>query len=99
VPGSACHPSVREPYRLRVSGPASRTLEKLPDRIAIAIVEILTERLVKNPRRLGKPLSGSFSGLWVARVKNYRIRFWIDDDTRAIVVLHVAPRPDAYRPD
>jgi hypothetical protein len=31
---------------------------KVPDRIAVALVEFMTVRLVENPRRIGKPLIG-----------------------------------------
>lgn len=81
-----------EPHNLRISGPAARALEKLPDRMAFAVVEFLTGRLLRNPRRLGKPLSGQFRGLWAARVQDYRIRYRIEDISRT-------RRADAYRPE
>lgn len=86
-----------EPYRLAVAGPAARSLEKLPERIAIALVEFMTGRLLENPQRIGKPLVGRFVGLHTARVLDYRVRCRIDEQTRTVVV-HVAARADAYRP-
>lgn len=88
-----------EPYELKVAGPALRTLDKVPDRIGVALVEFMTVRLVENPRRIGKPLTGRFAGLYSARVRDYRIRYRIEESTRTVVVVHVAPRADAYRPD
>jgi hypothetical protein len=47
-----------EPYRLKVAGPAARSLEKVPERIAAAVVEFMTGRLPENPKRIGKPFVG-----------------------------------------
>lgn len=47
-----------EPYRLKVTGPAARALEKVPERFAAAVVEFRTGRLLENPQRIGKPLLG-----------------------------------------
>ena len=88
---------VPEQYQLKVAGPAARTMEKLPERIAPAVIEFITGRLLDNPHRIGKPLLGRFAGLYAARVRDYRIRYRIDEDTRTVVVLHVARRADAYR--
>jgi mRNA interferase RelE/StbE len=88
-----------EPYELKVAGPAVRALARIPDRIGLALVEFMTERLVENPHRIGKPLMGKFAGLYAARVRDYRIRYRIEESTRTVVVLHVAQRADAYRPE
>lgn len=88
---------VPERDQLKVAGPAARTIQKLPERIAPAVVEFMTGRLLDNPRRSGKPLLGRFAGLHAARVRDYRIRYRIDEDTRTVVVVHVARRADAYR--
>ena len=85
-------------YRLEVAGPALRALEKVPERVAPALVEFMTGRLLDNPQRLGKPLLGRFTGLYAARVRDYRIRYRIVEDAGIVVVLHVAPRSEAYRP-
>jgi len=56
-----------EPYRLRVAGPAVRALERMPERVAPALVEFMTGQLLDNPQRIGKPLVGRFAGLYAAR--------------------------------
>ena len=88
-----------EPYQVRVTGPALRCIDRLPRRVAAAVVEFVTGRLVDSPARIGKPLRGRFAGLYAARVGEYRVRYRIDDDVRVVVVLHVAHHADAYRPD
>jgi len=62
------------------------------------VVEFMTGRLLENPQRFGKPLLGRFAGLHAARVQDHRIRYRIDEDSRTVVVVHVGPRSDAYRP-
>ncbi len=59
----------------------------------------MTVRLVENPQRIGKPLMGKFTGLYAARVQEYRVRYRIDEARRTVVVLYMGHRADAYRPD
>ena len=87
-----------ERYQLKVAGPAARKIENLPERIAFAVVEFISGRLLDNPQRIGKPLVGRFAGLYAARVRDYRIRYRIEEGSRTVVVVHVASRGDAYRP-
>ncbi len=87
-----------EAYQLKVAGPAARGSEKVPERVAAALVEFMTGRLLENPHRIGKPLLGRCAGLRAARVQDYRVRYRIDEDSRTVVVVHVGPRSDAYRP-
>jgi mRNA interferase RelE/StbE len=85
-------------YHLRVSGSARRQLERLPERVAVAIVEFITTTLVKNPARLSKPLTGELEGLRSARRGDYRVLLWIDEDAATVVIVRVAHRADVYRP-
>ncbi len=50
-----------------------------------------------DPRTLGKPLVGSFSGLWRYRVGNYRIIASIEDQDVQILIVKVAHRKEVYR--
>ena len=88
-----------ERYRLALTGPASRGLDKAPERTAVALIEFMTSRLLDNPQRIGKPLRGDFAGLYAARLQGYRVRYRIDDEHGTVVVVHVGPRADAYRPE
>lgn len=85
-------PRVPEPYQLKIAGPAARSLEKVPERVAAAVVKFISGRLLENPQRIGKPLLGRFAGLHAARVQEYRVRYRINEDTRTVVV--VRPTPD-----
>jgi len=85
-------------YRLQVSASARRQLHRLPDRVAVAIVEFITTVLAENPARLSKPLTGEFEGLRSARRGDYRVLLWIDEDASTVVIVRVAHRADVYRP-
>lgn len=85
-----------ETWRLLIAGPAARNIERLPERYATAIVELLPA-IAANPRRLGKPLRFELEGRWVARRGPYRIVYSLDEKARIVNVLAVAHRADIYR--
>ncbi len=59
-------------------------------------IEIKVANL-EDPRSLGKPLSGSLSGLWRYRVGSYRIIASIEDLDIRILVVKIAHRKEVYR--
>ena len=85
-------------YGLLVTPPAQRALDRLPERVAAAIAELLTGDLVATPRRVGKPLRRELAGIWSARRGSYRVLYEIDEEKRRVVVLRVDHRADIYRP-
>ena len=88
-----------EPYRLRVSANAARTIQnKLPDAVATAVVEFITGTLLGNPYRVGKALRNELKGIHSARRGAFRILYEIDDGTQFVTVLRVEHRADVYRP-
>jgi mRNA-degrading endonuclease RelE of RelBE toxin-antitoxin system len=85
-------------YRLRVTGPAERQLDRLPDGTAAAIVEFMLGALLHNPHRLGGELQRELAGMRSARRGMYRIIYEIDESQRLVVVLRIEHRATAYRP-
>jgi mRNA-degrading endonuclease RelE of RelBE toxin-antitoxin system len=86
------------PYELRVTGPAQRQLERLPEGTAAAIVEFMLSALVDSPYRVGGRLQRELAGLHSARRGSYRVVYEIDDGQRAVVVLRIDYRSRVYRP-
>jgi len=83
-----------------VTAPAVRAIrETLPEAVAFAVIDFITGPLLENPRRVGAPLREELDGVWSARRGTYRIPYRIDDDNSEVVVLRVAHRRDAYRPN
>ena len=84
------------PWRVVVSGPAARDLERLPEKAAAAIVETF-QTIAADPRTVGKPLRLELEGLWSARRGPYRVIYRIDEDEQVVVVVAVGHRADVYR--
>jgi mRNA interferase RelE/StbE len=78
---------------------ALNELRKLDHLVQRRIVKFLQERVSgqRNPRESGKPLSGDKVELWRYRIGDYRLICHIDDEKRAVLVLRVAHRKQAYR--
>jgi mRNA interferase RelE/StbE len=86
-------------YDLVVTPPARRALaEVLPEPIAAAAIEFVTNTLVQNPHRVGKPLRFELAGVWAARRGTYRVLYRINEKNHEVVVLRIEHRRDAYRP-
>lgn len=88
-----------EAYELVMAPPARRAVaEGLPEAVAAAVIDFLTETLVVEPRRVGKPLRGELFGIYSARRGTYRVLYRIREQQHEVVVLRVEHRRDAYRP-
>lgn len=84
-------------YRLGVAATAERSLARLPESVATAIVEFLLGALVDAPRRVGHPLQRELAGLWAARRGPYRVVYSVDEDDLVVNVLRIDHRADVYR--
>jgi mRNA-degrading endonuclease RelE of RelBE toxin-antitoxin system len=85
-------------YALRVTGPAERQLDRLPEGTAAAIVEFMLGALLENPHRLGGQLQRELAGMRSARRGVYRIICEIDDGKHLVIVYRIEHRATAYRP-
>lgn len=83
-------------WRVEVSSAAGRALGRLPDKVAVAVVEFITATLPTDPYRLSKPLREPLSGWRVARRGGYRVVFEIVEDESVLHVGRVEHRADVY---
>ncbi|MGH3491662.1 MAG: type II toxin-antitoxin system RelE family toxin [Sciscionella sp.] len=91
--------SQEDEYELVLTPLARRALtERLPEGVAAAVIDFLTTALVRQPRRVGKPLRDELAGVWAARRGTYRVLYRLREDTREIIVVRIEHRKDAYRP-
>jgi mRNA interferase RelE/StbE len=91
---------VSEPqdYELLVTPPARRALtDQLPQPVAVAVIDFLTTALLREPRRVGKPLRGALAGVHSARRGTYRVLCRVRDEHHEVVVLRIDHRRDVYR--
>lgn len=84
-------------YELKVAASVERTLARLPEFAAAAIVEFMTGPLLENPQRVGKPLMLELAGYCGARRGAYRVVYRIDETERTVLVVRVDHRADVYR--
>lgn len=77
---------------------AERSLSRLPEKVAAAVVEFLLGPLLEAPERVGHPLRGELHGLMAARRGPYRVVYEIDRERREVHVLRLDHRADVYRP-
>lgn len=85
-------------WDLVVAGSARRGLDRLPAKVAIAVLDFLVGPLIENPRRVGEALLGDLAGLHSARVGAYRVVYEIDATDRVVRVIYIDHRADVYRP-
>lgn len=79
---------------LRLTRRATDDLSAFPRQVQEAVVETL-EALALDPETVGKALVGRLSGLWSARVGNYRVLYTIE--RRGVIVRAIRHRGVAYR--
>jgi len=84
-------------YRLLVTPPALRGLDRLPGPAAAAVAEFLVGDLIRAPYRVGKPLRGDLLGTWSSRRGPYRVVYSIDETAGLVAVLRIDHRADVYR--
>lgn len=90
--------SSQRPYELVVTPPAQRAIaSKLPEAVAVAVIDFLTTALIENPQRMGKQLRDDLAGIWSARRGTYRVLYRINDEMHEVIVLRIEHRRDAYR--
>lgn len=85
-------------FELRVAPGAARSIERLPEAVATAVVEFLTGPLVREPARVGRPLTRQLAGYWSARRGAYRVVYAIDQIYSLVLVVRIDHRADVYRP-
>lgn len=85
-------------WDLAMAGPARRAIDRLPSKIAVAVLDFILGPLLENPGRVGKPLRGELEGLHSARIGAYRVVYEIDDVGTVVNVLYIDHRVDIYRP-
>ena len=87
-----------EPYELRTTFTVRRALsETLPEAVAAAAYEFITDPLLADPHRIGKRLLPPMDDRFSVRRGTYRVIYRIDDKTRVVTVVDVAHRRDVYR--
>lgn len=88
----------RSRWELVVAPSAERSLMRLPEKAAAAVVEFMVGPLTEDPKRVGHRLRGELEGLWAARRGPYRVVYEIEEPAREVRVLRIDHGADVYRP-
>ncbi len=88
-----------EAYELGTAPPARRALATLlPVDAAAAAAEFITGPLLRELRRVGKPLGAELAGIYSARLaREWRVLYEIDEAKHAVIVLDIRHRSAVYR--
>jgi mRNA-degrading endonuclease RelE of RelBE toxin-antitoxin system len=84
-------------WRLVVASSAERGLDRVPPKVASAIVEFMVGPLLENPHRVGNPLLRELSEYRSARRGAYRIIYRINEEAGAVEVVRIDHRSRVYR--
>jgi PHD/YefM family antitoxin component YafN of YafNO toxin-antitoxin module/mRNA-degrading endonuclease RelE of RelBE toxin-antitoxin system len=76
-------------WELAVSGPASRSLAKLPAHMRDLVLHLMFDQLTLDPTRYGVELRGGLSRRYVAHVETEMVVYRLDTVKRVIRVIEV----------
>lgn len=86
-----------KPWRLVVAGPAERSLARLTEGVAAAVIEFVLGPLTEAPTIVGKPLQRELAGYRSARRGSYRVVYRLDEDEHQVIVVWIDHRSDVSR--
>jgi mRNA interferase RelE/StbE len=81
-------------YEIKFRNPAKKFLKKLDNHTKKIIIKKIEQ--LQFDSKLGKPLSGTLSGLWRLRVDKYRVIYQIQNNKLIIFVLNIGYRKNIY---
>jgi mRNA interferase RelE/StbE len=85
------------PYQVRIPRNVAKAIKRLPPPDRLAVFKAI-EALGKSPRPRGHAkLKLKDLGEYRIRVRDYRVRYDVDDEKRLVSVLAVKARGEAYR--
>lgn len=84
-------------YEVEITPEGLRHLNRLPEKVRVAVLEAIFGSIAENPRRAGKPLRGELEGLYLARRGEFRVIYEIDEASRVVLVHRAQDRRSVYR--
>jgi mRNA-degrading endonuclease RelE of RelBE toxin-antitoxin system len=84
-------------YEVEITPEGLRHLNRLPDKVRIAVLETILGSIADNPERAGKPLVGELESLYSARRGEFRVIYEIDETNRTVLVHRAQHRRSTYR--
>ena len=82
-------------YRVEYAKGIVKDFKTLPKDVKQKALQIVEKVLASDPR-MGKPLTGTYKGLWKYRIGDYRIVYSIFDDVLIVELVRVGHRRLIY---
>ena len=82
-------------YKVEYARGVAKDLKSLPKPVRERALETVESILAKDPH-MGRPLVGTYKGLWKYRIGDYRIVYSIEKDRLVVFVLRIRHRKDVY---
>jgi mRNA interferase RelE/StbE len=83
-------------YRIEYAAGVAKDLKILPANMKTKALSIIEKTLARDPSA-GRPLTGSYKGLWKYRFGAYRIIYSIEAKRLVIFVLRIRNRKNVYQ--
>lgn len=88
---------MQNPWMIKVHLLREKELSKLPVKVRARAKQKLNQlAALENPTIIAKALKGNHSGCYRIRIGDYRLLFYLEEDTRTIVVIALAHRSKVY---
>jgi mRNA-degrading endonuclease RelE of RelBE toxin-antitoxin system len=87
-----------DPNEVSWASSALRSLDRLPEKIAMACIEFVYSGLAQHPHQVGRQLRFDLVGRHSARRGDFRVIYEVDDDRDGVTVVAVDHRSGVYRP-
>ena len=86
-----------ERYEVVWTATARRALDRMPEKAAVACIELVYGPLAENPHRVSRELRLELEGKRSARRGDFRVIGQIDEHARTVTIVAVGHRGDIYR--
>ena len=83
-------------YEVVWESSVEENLRKIDRTIVRKIKDKVENYLVKNPQRLGEPLTGQYKGFYRCKFSDYRVIYEIKQSELLIIVIKVGHRREVY---
>lgn len=83
-------------YKVVYLDSVEKDLEKLDRPTRKRVLDKIEKYLAKDPKGLGKVLTGEFQGLWRYRIGDFRVIYKIAEKEILIIVARVGHRKNIY---
>jgi len=84
-------------YSLTIKSSATKELQEVSDKVTLSRLIEKIKSLATQPRPAGPEKLAGRSNLYRVRQGNYRVIYFVDDQSRVVDVVKVGHRRDVYR--